>query len=380
MKILHICAYTWDMGGPPKVIYDNAAIQVANGAEVTILTPISEGQKLYPAPDGVNVVACKRHKLARFWTEFSPELYTWLKNNGDTFDILHLHGIWHFGSVAPFLLGLKASKCITIHGLLRPWAYRNGYWKKLIFKWLFQKKALLNAEMIHVYSKEEYHDVMEFLGESHPNVVIIPNGIEIEPFENLTSKTYFQTSLGFPKNKKIILFLGRIDFTKGLDLLLPAIQKLSSERSDFILVLAGPDSGYLDFTNTFIKQNRAEDYIKWIGMKTGSEKLEAFAGADIFVLPSHTEAFSIAALEGLMSGTPSVFSDKVGFAEEIIETESAIIVDLDVDSIKNAINRLLSDEEEGKRIAKNGQHLVRTQYDIRVVGKRIMNEFVKIMK
>ena len=36
LRILHICAYTWDIGGPPKVIYDNAVVQLANGAEVTI--------------------------------------------------------------------------------------------------------------------------------------------------------------------------------------------------------------------------------------------------------------------------------------------------------------------------------------------------------
>jgi hypothetical protein len=79
LRILHICAYTWDIGGPPKVIYDNAVVQLANGAEVTILTPISEGQKLYPVPDGAEIVCCKRHGLARIWAEFSPELYQWLK-------------------------------------------------------------------------------------------------------------------------------------------------------------------------------------------------------------------------------------------------------------------------------------------------------------
>lgn len=380
LRILHICAYTWDIGGPPKVIYDNAVVQLANGAEVTILTPISEGQKLYPVPNGAQIVCCKRHSLARIWAEFSPELYQWLKKNGEEFDIIHIHGIWHFGSVAPFLLNLKVAKCITVHGLLDPWAYRNGYWKKRLFRWLFQKNALQKAEMIHVFNTDELRDVSNFIGESHPNIVMIPNGIDLNPFDNLPDKGYFAQELGFSGDKKVILFLSRINIKKGLDLLLPAIYELAKEREDFILALAGPDDGYLEATQAFIKQHQAESYIRWIGMKTGQEKLAAFADADVFVLPSHSEGFSIATLEALVSGTPSVLSDKVGFADNIIATESAIVVDLTTESIKNGIKSILNDSELGKRVAKNGQRLVRTQYDIRVVGKRIMNEFFKIMK
>jgi glycosyltransferase involved in cell wall biosynthesis len=209
---------------------------------------------------------------------------------------------------------------------------------------------------------------------------MIPNGIDLKPFDNLPDKGYFAQELGFSGDKKVILFLSRINIKKGLDLLLPAIYELAKEREDFILALAGPDDGYLEATQAFIKQHQAESYIRWIGMKTGQEKLAAFADADVFVLPSHSEGFSIATLEALVSGTPSVLSDKVGFADNIITTESAIIVDLTTESIKDGINRLLDDTELANKIAKNGQHLVRTQYDIRVVGKRIMSEFLKIMK
>ncbi|MFY7827940.1 MAG: glycosyltransferase [Flectobacillus sp.] len=380
LRILHICAYTWDIGGPPKVIYDNAVVQLANGASVTILTPISEGQKLYPLPEGANIVTCKRHALARFWAEFSPELYQWLKKHGNQFDVIHIHGIWHFASVAPFILGLNVAKCITVHGLLDPWAYRNGYWKKRFFRWLFQKKALQNAEMIHVFNKEEAHDVTDFLGEPHRNMVMIPNGIDLKPFEQLPPKGYFRQKLNFPADKKVILFLSRINIKKGLDLLLPAVKELAQQRNDFILALAGPDDGYLAITQEFIREHQAENYIQWIGMKTGEEKLAAFADADLFVLPSHSEGFSIATLEALVAGTPSVLSDKVGFAEQIIKTQSAVVIALTSESIREGIVKILDNQDFAQKIAQNAQELVKTQYDIRVVGKRILQEFEKIKK
>ena len=72
MKILNICGYSWDIGGPPKIIYDHAIEQMKMGAEVTILTPISVGQKLYSIPEGAKVITCKRHWFSKFWAEFSP--------------------------------------------------------------------------------------------------------------------------------------------------------------------------------------------------------------------------------------------------------------------------------------------------------------------
>lgn len=52
MKILNICAYTWEIGGPARIIYDHTVEAIAQGHQVTILSPMSDGDKLYPAPEG----------------------------------------------------------------------------------------------------------------------------------------------------------------------------------------------------------------------------------------------------------------------------------------------------------------------------------------
>lgn len=380
MKILNICGYSWDIGGPPKIIYDHAVVQMQLGAEVTILTPMSEGQKLYALPEGVKIVTCKRHWLAKFWAEFSPELYIWLKQHGEEYDVIHIHGVWHFAGIAPYLAGIKTAKCVTTHGLLDRWPLRQGYWKKKLFGLLFQKRILKQTELIQINNLDEKDDLLRFLGYQHPNVAIIPNGMNLSNFENMPAKGVFRKQFGLPLDKKVILFLSRINIKKGLDLLLPAFKEITTKRDDCLLIIAGPDDGYLSETQQFIEKNNLQERIKLVGMLMGDAKLAAFADADIFALPSHSEGFSIATLEALISGIPSLLSDRVGFGDAIRETKAAHIVELNTNSIIEGINQMLDKPEYSQQLAENGKSLVKTKYNIEIVAAQLLNEFKKIVK
>ena len=380
VKILNICAYSWDIGGPPKIIYDHAVEQIKLGAEVTILTPINEGQKLYALPEGAKIVVCKRHWLAKIWAEFSPELFFWIKKHGNEYDVIHIHGLWHFAGLAPYLAGVKTPKCVTIHGLLDRWALANGYWKKKLFGTLFQKSVLDKTELIQINNLDEKNDLQNFLGHTHPNVKIVPNGMNLKNFEKLPEKGIFKEKYNIPKDKKLILFLSRINIKKGLDLLLPAFKTILAKRNDCILVLAGPDDGYLSETERFIETESLQESIKLVGMLVGEDKLAAFADADIFVLPSHSEGFSIATLEALVSGIPSLLSDRVGFGESIRESNAAHLVELNPESIVNGLTKMLDDEKYCELLANNGKALVKEKYDIELVAKNLFEEFKKIAK
>ncbi|PWK26510.1 glycosyltransferase involved in cell wall biosynthesis [Arcicella aurantiaca] len=380
MKILNICGYSWDIGGPPKIIYDHAIVQMSMGAEVTILTPISEGQKIYAIPEGAKVVTCKRHWFAKFWAEFSPELYSWIKQHGNEYDIIHIHGVWHFAGVAPYLAGITTAKCITTHGLLDRWTISKGYWKKYLFGLLFQKSILKKTELIQINNTDEQEDLKRFLGFQHSNVKIIPNGMNLSNFAKLPSKGLFREKFNLPTDKKIILFLSRINLKKGLDLLLPAFKTVANKREDCLLVMAGPDDGYLTETQNFIAENNLQNRIKLVGMLTGDDKLAAFADADIFALPSHSEGFSIATLEALISGIPSLLSDRVGFGEAIKETNAAYVVELNTESIVAGLYKMLDDELYCQKIAKNGVSLVKDRYDIELVARQLYTEFEKIAR
>lgn len=380
LRILNICGYSWNIGGPPKVIHDHAEVQVRHGAEVTILTPISPGETVYPAPAGVRVVTCHRHWAARFYPEFSPQLYRWLQRHGNDYDIIHVHGLWHFASLAPFWLTLKPAKVITIHGLLDPWAWRKSRWKKALFSELFQRRIVRDTDLIQVTNPDERADLRRYLGADHPNVVLIPNGIKLSDYARLPERGAFRAVHGIASEQKIILFLSRLNEKKGLDLLLPAFERLGRRRSDVTLILAGPDDGAAGYVTRFIQEHGLQQRARLVGMLTGDVKLSAFVDADVFALPSYSEGFSIAALEALAIGTPALLSDRVGFGAQLREREAAYVLpDLSVDAVETGLQTLLDQPALSRQLAERGQRLVREQYDIEVVAEKLLHAFEQVV-
>jgi glycosyltransferase involved in cell wall biosynthesis len=115
-------------------------------------------------------------------------------------------------------------------------------------------------------------------------------------------------------------------------------------------------------------------------MLTGDTKKAALAEADVFVLPSFSEGFSMAVLEAMAAGTATLVSDKVGFSDVIRQHQAAgIITDLTPDGVRAGLENLLGDEALRQRISQNATVLLRTQYDIDVVAKRLLDEYEKVL-
>lgn len=379
MKILNICAYTWAIGGPARIIYDHTAVVLKLGHEVDILSPAAPDDKIYPAPTGARVIVCKRTTpISRFFPEFSWEVWDFLKKHIHEYDIVHCHGIWHFGSVAPFLFKNNTPKAITIHGLLDKWALHHGYWKKKIFGILFQKRFLKKAQLIQINNHDELNDLHQFLGFQHPNVAIIPNGMQLDELTNLPPKGTFRKQFNLPVNKKLVLFMGRLNIKKGLDLLLPAFQKYSQQYNDTLLILAGPDDGYQTETERFIAEHQLQDKMIMVGMLTGDLKKAALADATIFALPSYSEGFSIAALEAMTAGVPALVSDRIGFDGTVAQYNAAHEVPLTIEGIHEGLIKMLQNPHYSQILAQNAKKMVWKLYDIEIVATNLAKEFEKI--
>ncbi|MDF7818385.1 glycosyltransferase [Runella sp. MFBS21] len=379
MKILNICAYTWAIGGPARIIYDHTTVVLKLGHQVDILSPASPEDKIYPAPDGARVIVCKRTTpISRFFPEFSLELWDFLKKHIHEYDVVHCHGIWHFGSVAPFLFKNNTPKAVTIHGLLDHWALHHGYWKKKIFSVLFQKRFLKKANLIQINNHDELNDLRQYLGFQHPNVAIIPNGMQLDELATLPPKGTFRQKFGLPTDKKIVLFMGRLNIKKGLDLLLPAFQKYAQQYDDTLLVLAGPDDGYQALTERFISDHHLAHKMIMVGMLTGELKKAALADADIFALTSYSEGFSIAALEAMTAGVPALVSNRIGFDGTVAQYHAAHEVPLTVEGVLEGLVQMLQNPSYCDTLKKNAKKMVWELYDIEIVAGNLAKEFAKI--
>ena len=381
MRILNICAYTWAIGGPARIIYDHTTEVLKQGHQVDILSPMTPGEQSYPVPEGARLIECARTTpLSNYYREFSIEMYRYLKAHIQEYDVIHMHGIWHFGSLAPFLLPNKAVLVVTIHGLLDKWAVAHSKWKKKLVTALYQKRLLGKADLIQINNTDEEQDVIQYLGYRPKNMVIVPNGMKISEYANLPEKGLFRTKHQIAPEQQLVLFMGRLNIKKGLDLLLPAFLKVHESLPNAILILAGPDDGYQSEAENFIRKNNFENKVKLVGMLTDTLKKEALSDADLFVLPSYSEGFSIAVLEAMTSKVPTLVSDRVGFGDYIKRCESSYLTPLNVDGVAQGLLKILQDPEYSKMLVKRAYAMVTENFDIKVVANQLLEEYKKVKK
>ena len=146
---------------------------------------------------------------------YSPELVDALLELD--IDILHLHALWMYTSVAALRWRARTDRphIVTIHGMLDPWAVNNSRWKKRLAGWLYEHANLRKAACLQVFSEKEYEAVREY-GIDTP-VCIIPNGVQL-PEEPINRQVPWHFTI--PETQNVLLFLGRIHPKKGLDELL----------------------------------------------------------------------------------------------------------------------------------------------------------------
>ncbi len=360
MKIVHILNYSWENGGSSKVVHDIAQRQQEEGFEVSIYSIDKVGQKPYLSIPGVEILLLKPHFLAKFLPLFSIELFKKLRNSN--FDIIHLHGIWNFSLLAAYLLGLSEKCMLTIHGCLNPFTFKGTKFKRAIFTYSFQKRFMKKVKLIHVFHDMEKKYVENYLG-THPDIQVLANGIEIKP-NFIANKERLRTGN--------VLFLSRLDPIKGLDLLLPAFLKVLKKKPNAVLQIAGPDFGMLAYVVQFIKIHNVSESIKYMGVLTGNQKQDAQNKANMFVLPSYSEGFSIAVLEALNEGIPVLVSYETGLSKEIIEANAGKVAKFDVDDIAECILQTLNSPENAYLQVQNAQNMIKEKFDIKLILNKMI--------
>ena len=193
--------------------------------------------------------------------------------------ILHDHGIWRMANLFPlFVTGNAPARMIcSPRGMLSSWSMNHKFLIKQPFWNFLQKPALKRCHCFHATAESEYESIRHE-GFSAP-VAIIPNGIDIPALDEHIEKT------------KRIVFLSRIDPKKGLDMLIPAWNAISSEFPDWELIIAGPlNNGYAKSMQSLARTLEASR-ISFIGQTLGEEKRRLLSTAALFVLPTYSENF-----------------------------------------------------------------------------------------
>jgi glycosyltransferase involved in cell wall biosynthesis len=283
-------------------------------------------------------------------------------------DIVHINGIWKplnwlFQKQA-LKLGIKV--VLSPHGMLEPYILNRNRWKKQIAMFLYQNKAIKNADYIHATAIPELNNIKK-LGYKN-KYIMIPNGVDIS--ESLIKTNY-------KENNRVFLFLSRIHPKKGIELLLEAIKKTSKEN--FSVIIAGTgDEKYIKSLISLTKNYKIENRVSFVGAVYGKEKWQLYKQVDCFILPTHSENFGIVIAEALATGVPVITTTGTPWSE-LNEFDCGWWIDLSVDTIKDTIEKALSlSANELSIMGSNGRNFIKEKYEIKSVTQNMYEFYKKI--
>jgi glycosyltransferase involved in cell wall biosynthesis len=248
--------------------------------------------------------------------------------------IIHVHTVWTY----PTYLGYKIAKkyniplVVSIRGTMYEWALNQSKYIKKFAMWLFQKKMLQTADMIHITEPNEKKALEDI--DIYNDTVLIPNGVEIEnKFNKLDDEIL--NSFYYDENKRYIMFLGRIVHNKGVHYLINSYKKLVDKYNDVeILVVGGVED------EKYFKTLSLVDNIHFLGALDGIQKHTIFSISSLFVLPSKTENFGISIAEAMCYKLPVITTTGTPW-QEIKEKDAGWWVELSQENIDNAIDEAL---------------------------------------
>lgn len=377
--LLHLCSYSYESGGPASVIFNHSRFQIESGLDVTIASSMNRIHHPYPTAPGVQLQVFNQSIFSRILSEFSWSLLFWFIRKRNSFDYVHIHGLWYFGALLPFVVPNKAKKIITIHGFLDPYAWNRSAWKKKLLWNLMQKRFLRQADLIHVISREEEEILLKLFPDLRSKIVFIPNGIEdpVHATPLKPSPEFVQRVSEIKLNSSFVfLFLSRVNRKKGLDILVDAFVTLTRQHGKEVqLILAGPQDDYSEALTSQL-ESYSNDNIVLFDVVTGANKAYLLEQVDGFILPSYSEGFSIAALEALAYGKPCILSTRIGFAPELIAADAALICEPTKHSVLQSMHSLLADRDLQSRLAANARAMYLASYQI----ERVAADFIMAIK
>jgi len=366
-------------GGPPAVVARLAAAQARAGHRVSVCAnrprdTAEQFRRAYGAIRGFESVPLTffgsgrvgerllgraiRHELASLLAEH---------------DFVHVHGMWQ-----PLLLQAtwqcrRAARpyCVTPHGMLCSWTMRQKTLKKRLALALAWRRSIDQAAFMQLVSDEESRQVAAL--KLRPPIVVVPNGVDLEELgaaDGGGSRRPDDDALP----ERFVLFVGRLHYSKGLDVLCEAFALLARGDPGLELLIVGPDFGYGRALDGAIRERGLQSRVRVLGPVYGDEKLALMRRALCLCHPSRQEGFSVTVLEALASGLPVVISPPCGF--DAVEAEGAgLVAPLDPREVAGRLAAICQDPARRRVMGEAATRMVRLSYTWDALSQRLSDAY-----
>ena len=372
MKILML---TWEyppriVGGIARVVHDLSKRLIKDGHEVTVVTyRDSADVPEYENDKGVNVYRVDNYMIhPNNFIDWIMQLNfnlvskaTEIINKEGGFDVIHAHD-WLVTYAAKTLKNAYDIPIVaTIHATE---AGRNSGIHDETQRYINDTEWLLTYEATEVIVNSNYmkNEIQRLFGLPFEKINVIPNGINLSNFTGIERDYDFRRQYAMD-NEKIILYVGRLVYEKGIQHLIAAMPKILSNYHDAKLIIAGR-GGMMDELKAEARNLGLGNKIYFTGYLDSKQVQKMYKCADVAVFPSTYEPFGIVALEAMLAGVPTVVSD-VGGLNEIINhgVDGMKSYAGNPNSIADSVTALLKDHQLAANVSKKAKQKVKEQFN-----------------
>lgn len=392
MRILHVFSalsprYGWAL----DMMTNLCGQQAQKGHEVNVFSTNIDWERTLDVPLGQPVLV-NGVKVEYFPVQNLPAsllrrfAFSWpiaqaLWHRVKEFDIVHVHGLYLFPAlVASYSCRVAGIPyIISPHGVLDPFTHRKNRIIKNICLALFARRDLNHAAAVHFMTQGELEWAKAF-GVTAP-AVVINWAIDFDRYRRIPPPGAFSSRYPAVEGKRLIVYLGRIAYSKGLDLLARAFGRVARTHQDTYLILVGPDhEGYGAKVKSLLSEEGVLERTILTGMVSEQEKIEALWVAEVFVLPSYVEGFGIAMIEAMACERPVVITRGSCMQHEVTQADAGLVVNCEVDDLAQALTRMLDDPELRQQMGQNGKNLVEAKFTWPRVAEEMLNAYEGILK
>ena len=365
---------TWEyppriVGGIARVVHDLSKRLIKDGHEVTVVTYKDGDVPYYENDKGVEVYRVDNYMIhPNNFIDWILQLNfnmiakaTEIINKEGKFDVIHAHD-WLVGNAAKVLKNAFDIPLVsTIHATE---AGRNSGIHDETQRYINDTEWLLTYESTEVIVNSNYMKghVQGLFGLPFDKINVIPNGINVNNFTGIDRDYDFRRQYAMD-NEKIILYVGRLVYEKGVQHLISAMPKILANYHDAKLVIAGK-GGMLDELRAQAFNMGIADKVYFTGYLNSKQVQKMYKCADVAVFPSTYEPFGIVALEAMLAGVPTVVSD-IGGLNEIVEhrVDGMKSYAGNANSIADSVLSLLYDPQLAANVAKRARIKVKENFN-----------------
>lgn len=300
------------------------------------------------------------NRLAWHRLFFNPGIILFIIKNINKFDIIHIHDYRSFQTVIIhyFAKKNKIPYVLQAHGSLPLSNGRNKI--KRLYNLFWGYSILRGASRVIALTKTEEEQYIK-MGVDKEKIEIVPNGVDLSEYEILPERGEFKRKYGLKNDEKMILYAGRLNVTKGIDLLIEAFAETLNKLDNIRLVLLGPDDGYRSSLESLVQTLNLRDKVIFTGFVSTNEKIMAYVDANVFVTPKFS-GFPITFLESCACGTPIITTNN-GDELDWINNNVGYVVRYDKDKLRDAITYILKNEDVRERFGQEGIKLIKEKFN-----------------